>query len=95
MSTNLYDTLGIPTDATDEQSMSYPCLWSRLSLSTAPSAVRKAYKKRALQTHPDRAPPEQQNVAGDEFRKVPLTIHPLPATWLTHVMPGKQRIRST
>jgi hypothetical protein len=39
-----------------------------------PFAVRKAYKKRALQTHPDRVPQEQKTAAGDEFRKVPL-IH--------------------
>ncbi|KAI0305854.1 DnaJ domain-containing protein [Multifurca ochricompacta] len=32
--------------------------------------IRKAYKKRALQTHPDRAPPEQKTTAEDEFRKV-------------------------
>ncbi|KAI9459039.1 hypothetical protein F5148DRAFT_1219613 [Russula earlei] len=51
MSTNLYETLGIQTDATDDQ-------------------IRKAYKKRALQTHPDRAPPEQKTIAEDEFRKV-------------------------
>ncbi|KAI9438890.1 hypothetical protein BJY52DRAFT_1229731 [Lactarius psammicola] len=32
--------------------------------------IRKAYKKRALQTHPDRVPPEQKTTAEDEFRKV-------------------------
>ncbi|KAN0121292.1 hypothetical protein V8E52_003880 [Russula decolorans] len=32
--------------------------------------VRKAYKKRALQTHPDRVPQEQKEIAADEFRKV-------------------------
>ncbi|KAF8475147.1 hypothetical protein DFH94DRAFT_635407 [Russula ochroleuca] len=32
--------------------------------------IRKAYKKRALQTHPDRVPQEQKTAAGDEFRKV-------------------------
>jgi hypothetical protein len=37
-------------------------------------AVRKAYKKRALQTHPDRVPQEQKETAGDEFRMVTL-IH--------------------
>jgi hypothetical protein len=37
-------------------------------------AVRKAYKKRALQTHPDRVPQEQKEIAGDEFRMVTL-IH--------------------
>ncbi|KAI0272526.1 hypothetical protein BC834DRAFT_840791 [Gloeopeniophorella convolvens] len=32
--------------------------------------IRKAYKKRALQTHPDRVPPEQKETAEDEFRQV-------------------------
>lgn len=49
-----------------------PTLASGLSLPqcSPPIAVRKAYKKRALQTHPDRVPPEQKATAGDEFRKV-------------------------
>lgn len=32
--------------------------------------IRKAYHKRALQTHPDRVPPEQKTTAEEEFRKV-------------------------
>ena len=40
-------------------------------ISVVPS-VRKAYKKRALQTHPDRVPPEQKTIAEEEFRKVRL-----------------------
>lgn len=58
-------------------------------------AVRKAYKKRALQTHPDRVPPEQKTTAEEEFRKVPL-IHTSPLSCLAHSHPlGQQRIRST
>jgi len=41
--------------------------------------VRKAYKKRALQTHPDRVPPEQKTTAEDEFRKVlPVPLFDIP-----------------
>jgi hypothetical protein len=36
--------------------------------------VRKAYKKRALQTHPDRVPAEQKTTAEEEFRKVPRIL---------------------
>ncbi|KAI0255928.1 DnaJ domain-containing protein [Lactifluus subvellereus] len=32
--------------------------------------IRKAYRRLALQTHPDRVPPEQKLTAEDEFRKV-------------------------
>ncbi|KAI0255930.1 hypothetical protein BJV78DRAFT_1350260 [Lactifluus subvellereus] len=51
MSINLYETLGVQRDATEEQ-------------------IRKAYHRRALQTHPDRVPPERKLTAEDEFRKV-------------------------
>lgn len=43
-----------------------PSQYSRLC------AVRKAYKKRALETHPDRVPPEEKEIAAEEFRKVTL-----------------------
>jgi len=70
MSTDLYETLGVHRGTAEDQSTSNPhglipgpvpppC--SRLF------AVRKAYKKRALQTHPDHVPPEQKETAGDEF----------------------------
>ncbi|QRV88681.1 DnaJ domain protein [Ceratobasidium sp. AG-Ba] len=32
--------------------------------------IRRAYKKKALKTHPDRAPPERKLAAEEEFRKV-------------------------
>ncbi|ESK97765.1 domain containing protein [Moniliophthora roreri MCA 2997] len=54
MATNLYETLGIPKDATPEQ-------------------IRKAYKKRALDTHPDRHPnatPSEKARLEESFREV-------------------------
>jgi curved DNA-binding protein CbpA len=74
MSSNLYEILGLQRDATADQGMSKPC---PRSLSPPPQcsrlfAVRKAYRKRALETHPDRVPPEEKEIAGDEFRKVTL-----------------------
>jgi DnaJ family protein B protein 6 len=42
----------------------------RRRVSVLTCAVRRAYKKRALKTHPDRAPPERKQIADDEFRKV-------------------------
>ena len=74
MSTNLYETLGLQRDATADQSMSNPRPWSSPPQCSHLFAVRKAYKKRALETHPDRVPPEQKEAAADEFRKVTL-IH--------------------
>ena len=73
MSTNLYEILGVQRDATDDQSAfnPRPCSCPPPQRS-ASFAVRKAYKKRALQTHPDRVPQEKKAEAGDEFRKVPL-----------------------
>ena len=74
MSTNLYEILGLQRDATADQSMSNPRPWS----CPPPQCsylfvVRKAYKKRALETHPDRVPPEDKEIAGEEFRKVTLS----------------------
>jgi DnaJ family protein B protein 6 len=68
MSTDLYEVLGVQRDATEDQSASIPPLTLGPPL-TRP-AVRKAYHKRALQTHPDRVPPEQKTTAEEEFRKV-------------------------
>jgi DnaJ family protein B protein 6 len=55
MDNNLYDILGIDSDATQEQ-------------------VRKAYKKKALKTHPDRLPQgataSDKALSEEQFRKV-------------------------
>lgn len=74
MSSGLYEELGIRKDALPEQGM------SSLSLSNiahGPPTVRRAYKKRALETHPDRLPPgatpDQKSASEDKFRKVYFT----------------------
>ncbi|QRW16935.1 DnaJ domain protein [Rhizoctonia solani] len=41
-----------------------------LGMNATPDEIRKAYKKLALKTHPDRAPPERKLEAEEEFRKV-------------------------
>ncbi|CAE6479654.1 unnamed protein product [Rhizoctonia solani] len=41
-----------------------------LGMNATPDEIRKAYKKLALKTHPDRAPPERKQEAEEEFRKV-------------------------
>lgn len=68
MSTNLYEVLEIQADATPEQSAFPPFALVPPSHRLAP--VRKAYKKRALQTHPDRAPASDKAQAEERFRQV-------------------------
>ena len=78
MSSNLYEILGISRDATTEESIfqfhsltPYPgnannASWWHL-------IVRKAYKKRALATHPDRFAGKseaEKSLAEEQFRKV-------------------------
>lgn len=72
MSSNLYEELGISRDALPEQSL-FPLLVNYLT-SAHSLTVRKAYKKRALQTHPDRLPagatPEEKTASEEMFRRV-------------------------
>jgi len=68
MSTNLYEVLEIRADATPEQSTFL--LFRPSLLLTTLSSVRKAYKKRALQTHPDRVPASDKALAEERFRQV-------------------------
>ena len=77
MSTDLYEVLDVQRDATEDQSASIPASNPCPPLNCP--AVRKAYKKRALQTHPDRVPPEQKTTAEEEFRKVlPVSVLNVP-----------------
>lgn len=75
MSSNLYEELGISQDALPEQGLS-PLLVDYFTAAhdLRPLTVRKAYKKRALQTHPDRLPagatPEEKTASEEMFRRV-------------------------
>ncbi|KAG6826558.1 hypothetical protein H0H92_015312 [Tricholoma furcatifolium] len=66
MTTNLYEALGVPANATPEQ-------------------IRKAYKKRALQTHPDRLPPgtspEEKATSEELFRKLHVKLYDQHGVW--------------
>jgi DnaJ family protein B protein 6 len=72
MATKLYETLGVSKTATIEDSMSVFHLILRLHILTF--LVRKAYKRKALQTHPDRLPqgstPEDKANSEEQFRLV-------------------------
>jgi DnaJ-class molecular chaperone len=74
MASNLYEILEISATATPEQSM-YTFLHCNMIF--IPFPVRKAYKKKALQTHPDRLPlgatPEDKAASEEMFRKVKTT----------------------
>ena len=54
-------------------SLPYPCI----AQDDMPFPVRKAYKRKALQTHPDRLPPgatpEDKAASEELFRKVKVT----------------------
>lgn len=71
----LYDVLAIPIDATTEDglSLSSSVLSTPLFLSSHP-AVRKAYKTKALETHPDKLEPtasdRARRAAEGKFRNV-------------------------
>jgi len=72
MASNLYETLEVPKDAEPEQSACSPLSLSPSLIPHLP--VRKAYKKKALKTHPDRLPREatqEEKAASEEmFRMV-------------------------
>jgi len=69
----LYDVLGIPTDATTDDGSSvsfHPFMLPLRGL----FAVRKAYKTKALETHPDKLEPSasdrERRAAEGKFRNV-------------------------
>jgi hypothetical protein len=70
---NLYETLGIADSAgADESQLNPSCLSTPLVTYFPP--VRKAYKQKVLETHPDKlgpdATPEEKQKAHEEFGKV-------------------------
>jgi DnaJ homolog subfamily B member 6 len=72
MDRNLYAILGVERDATQEQSalsVSFPC-----DSPLTPYLVRRAYREKALQTHPDKLPlgasPAEKAASEDQFRRV-------------------------
>ena len=73
MATKLYETLGVSKTATLEESMSVFYNMLMLHILTV-FLVRKAYKRKALQTHPDRLPqgstPEDKANSEEQFRLV-------------------------
>lgn len=74
MATNLYETLEVSVDASPEQSTCSRCTADYELTVPVNDVVRKAYKKRALQTHPDRLPPgisaPEKAAAEERFRQV-------------------------
>lgn len=90
MASNLYEVLGLDRTATSEDSayplliLSHPSLlsyfsilhshYSTLTTNSFHSTVRKAYRKRALKTHPDRLPQgvsdAERQAANEQFRLV-------------------------
>jgi DnaJ homolog subfamily B member 6 len=72
MATKLYETLGVSNTATLDESMSL--FYRVLTPHILTSVVRKAYKRKALQTHPDRLPqgstPEDKANSEEQFRLV-------------------------
>lgn len=75
----LYDVLGISRNATTEDGSSFPLFGSEIRPADSyhhfyPDAVRKAYKVKALETHPDKLDPtateRQRHAAEGKFRNV-------------------------
>ena len=60
MSSNLYEILGVQKNASPDDGKSlenmHPYSALCILMPTSPYSVRKAFKKRALQTHPDKLP---------------------------------------
>lgn len=77
MASNLYETLGVARNASPEQSTSSSsAVLMRAVADMWLALVRKAYKKMALQTHPDRlspnATPDDKAASEERFRQVSM-----------------------
>lgn len=72
MSTNLYDLLGIETSASPEEGGRR--FWRYTGILAERFSVRRAYKLKALETHPDKLDPgassEEKQVAETRFHQV-------------------------
>ncbi len=73
MATNLYEVLDLHRNATPEESK-IPLHAGIFIRSQNTESVRKAYKKKALKTHPDRlspdATPAEKQHSAENFRQV-------------------------
>jgi curved DNA-binding protein CbpA len=71
-SVDYYKVLGLPKDASSEDGAQIFCLISVAYIETG--TVRRAYKQKVLETHPDKLPPdsteEEKEVAHEQFSKV-------------------------
>ena len=75
--TDLYGVLGLGSGASEEESKRFVFIFCKFTVYRLSFSVRKAYRKRALQTHPDRLPQSttaaEKERATEEFRKVRST----------------------
>jgi curved DNA-binding protein CbpA len=69
-----YRILGLTKDATSEDGACIYILFSLLVLKLNYNTVRRAYKQKVLETHPDKLPPdsteEEKGAAREQFSKV-------------------------